>query len=278
MARIEGAPMTTSYQQSLQSHLADYARNSLNVLEKGTYRGKTYPHILPKSLQALNLLETPRAALQAYLKTHPSIKLHMYFHHLNSSQAFAFNLFFPFFSSGQGPARALSRALGVDQNVTSDWEFEHIAAPDEGTNADVMWRTPEASVFCEVKLSETGFGTTRNDLEHQRKLAKIYRPRLKSIVSSDFLHETAFFKNYQLLRNISLLASNEKDRLVLLLPRANRSLHKPLQMILSGVGPQFRQRITVAYIEECLSSLETNSHLPDELRSYTSKLIEKYVV
>ncbi|WFU55718.1 hypothetical protein QA639_40325 [Bradyrhizobium pachyrhizi] len=267
-----------SYQQLLQSHLADHAKNALEILEAGTYRGKTYPHILPKGRQDLNLLEPPRAALQAYLKAHPRVKLHKYFHHLNSSQAFAFNLFFPFFSSGPAPARALSRALGVNQDVTSDWEFEHIADLDEGTNADVMWHTSEARVFCEVKLSETGFGTTKNDLKHQLKLQNIYRPRLTSIVSQDFLAETTFFRNYQLLRNISLLSSNEKDQLVFLLPLANRPLHEPLQIILSGVRPLFRRRITVAYIEECLNSLETNVHLPDELRSYASKLKDKYVI
>jgi hypothetical protein len=202
----------------------------------------------------------------------------MYFHHLNSSQAFAFNLFYPFFSAGPGPARVLSGALDVDQNVIFDWEFEHVADPDEGTNADVMWRTSEGNVFCEVKLSETGFGTARNDFEHRKKLAKIYRPRLEKMVSPELLRGATFFKNYQLLRNISLLASNKRDRLVLLLPRANRSLHKPMRIILDGVRPKFRQRIIVAYIEECLSSLEANSQLPDELRSYASKLIEKYVV
>ena len=196
--------MKTDYQQSLQTHLANYARNSLNVLEGGTYRGKAYPHILPKSLQVLNLLETSRAALQAYLKTHPSIKLHMYFHHLNSSQAFAFNLFFPFFSAGADPARALSSTLGVDDEITSDWEFEHIADANEGTNADVMWRTTSARVFCEVKLSERGFGKAINDPEHRSKLEKIYKPRLTNMIASNFLEESTFFKNYQLLRNIEI--------------------------------------------------------------------------
>jgi hypothetical protein len=149
------------------------------------------------------------------LKARRDIKLHMYFHHLSSSQAFAFNLFFPFFLSGPGPARELSGALGVDQDVTSDWQFEHIPDRDEGTNADVMWRTSEARVFCEVKLSETGFGTAKNDVEHQLKLVKIYRPRLNNIVSRDLLQEATFFKNYQLLRNISLLALDGKDRLVI---------------------------------------------------------------
>jgi hypothetical protein len=270
--------MKIDYQQSLQTHLADYARNSLRVLGGGTYRGKIYPHILPKSLQELNLLETSRTALRLYLRANPSIKLHMYFHHLNSSQAFAFNLFFPFFSAGAGPARALSSTLGVDQEVTSNWEFEHIADANEGTNADIMWHTTHARVYCEVKLSERGFGTAVNDLEHCRKLEAIYEPRLRKIVAPDLLDEATFFRNYQLLRNVSLLAANDTDRLVILHPHANRSLHKPLQKVLDGVAPAFRSRITVAYVEECLASLNSNTGLPIELRSYASQLSEKYVI
>ena len=202
----------------------------------------------------------------------------MYFHHLNSSQAFAFNLFFPFFSAGAAPARALSSALGVAAEIRPNCEFEHIADESEGTNADVMWRTADARVFCEVKLSESGFGRAINDPKHRRKLETIYKPRLKNMVASNLLEEPTFFKNYQLLRNISLLAADEADRLVILHPHANRSLHKPLQMVLDGVAPAIRQRVKVAYVEECLERLKNNATLPDRLRLYASQLIDKYVV
>jgi len=104
------------------------------------------------------------------------------------------------------------------------------------------------------------------------------KPRLKNMVASNLLEEPTFFKNYQLLRNISLLAADEADRLVILHPHANRSLHKPLQMVLDGVAPAIRQRVKVAYVEECLERLKNNATLPDRLRLYASQLIDKYVV
>jgi hypothetical protein len=48
-----------------------------------------------------------------FLLDHPD-KCHQYLHHLNSSQAFAFNLFFPYFSGGPEAASALLRALGQE--------------------------------------------------------------------------------------------------------------------------------------------------------------------
>src|SRR6266404_1171963 len=76
----------------------------------------------------------------------------------------------------------------------------------------------------------------------------------------------------------TLRRPDEVDRLVILHPHANRSLHKPLQMVLDGVAPAIRQRIKVAYVEECLERLKSNTTLPDRLRLYASQLIDKYVV
>jgi hypothetical protein len=116
------------------------------------------------------------------------------------------------------------------------------------------------------------------DQAHLEKLADIYRPRLEPIVSPALLDEKAFFKNYQLLRNISLLATNDINRVIFLLPEANTALHPPLRTVLDGVHPHFRNRITVAYVEECLSGLEANPQLSESLRLYARTLIEKYVV
>ena len=60
----------------------------------GNWRGKFYPHILPKEKKDLNIIEGIRNDFWPYLNK-TDIKLHQYFHHLNSSQALCFNLFFP---------------------------------------------------------------------------------------------------------------------------------------------------------------------------------------
>lgn len=266
------------YQTALQQHLGNYARRRLGVFEKGTYRGRLYSHVLPARLRFLNLLESFRAELQDYLRAHPSIRLHRYFHHLNSSQAFALNLFYPYFAAGGPEARALSASLGVDATVL-DWEFEGVPDEKEGTNVDVVWHTPAgACVFCEVKLSEAGFGTAENDARHQKKLAQIYKPRLKGLVSDDLLKDKAFFDNYQLLRNVTLLAGGEGHQLVILAPRENESLQPPLRKILASVEPSVRERISVACIEDCLRNLRESPSLSLDLRLYAARMQEKYVV
>lgn len=266
------------YQARLQQHLRDYAKRRLGVFEKGTYDGRPYSHVLPYRQRYLNFLESVRAELQDHLHNNPSIKLHRYFHHLNSSQAFALNLFYPYFAAGSNAARALSVALGIDSNV-ADWEFEGVPDEKEGTNVDVMWRTPAgASIFCEVKLSEAGFGTAKNDDRHKRKLAEIYNLRLKALVSENLLQERVFFENYQLLRNIALLADDPRHQFVIVAPRENETFHPPLQKVLASVEPAVRERIVVAYVEDCLANLQENPSLSPDLRVYAERMQEKYVL
>jgi hypothetical protein len=265
------------YESTLKSHLASYAKNRLGVYEEGTFKEKPYPHILPSRLKFLNFLEPVRAELQAYLEKHRDIKLHKYFHHLNSSQAFAFNFFFPYFAAGGKSAKLLSGLLGVDAPV-KDFEFEVVPDEAEGTNVDAVWRVVGgATVFCEVKLSEAEFGKAKDDDEHKKKRVRTYLSRLDGLVSDDLLEEKAFFKHYQLLRNIALLADSEKDQLILLMPRANESLSPQLKTVLAGTQPHVRSRIHVAYIEDSLTALMASPSVTPELRSYAKSLWEKYV-
>ena len=258
--------------------MAEYAKRRLGVFEQGTFKGRKYAHILLACLRSLNFLESTRAELQDYLLANPSIKLHKYFHHLNSSQAFAFNLFYPYFASGGNAAKALGAVLGIDADVLS-WKFEYVQDTKEGTNVDVMWRISNtASVFCEVKLSESEFGAAEDDERHRKKLSEIYRPRIKSIISADLLEEKAFFGNYQLLRNVCLLAGNAGHQLVILLPRENELLDRPLRQLLASVDSKVRGQMRVIYIEDCLSELQKNPSFSPELRIYASKLAEKCVV
>jgi len=266
------------YAATLKQHLGHYAGERLSVQEYGIYNGRRYAHILPARLRYLNLLEPVRAELQAYLKAHPGIKEHKSFHHLNSSQAFALNLFYPYFVEGSPAARILAKSLGVDAEVDA-WEFEAVLDKDEGTNVDVLWTTVDgARIFCEVKLSENKFGPAKNDARHQKKLTDIYKPRLLSLVSDELLVPRTFFKHYQILRNISLLAERNADRLVFLMPRENETLSGPLNRVLAGTEASVSRRIHIAYIEDCLDDLETSGGLPLHLRVYSSALKEKYVL
>ena len=127
------------YTKELQSHLVAYKRNRLGIKIRGEFRYKgkniSTAHVLPPELKWLNILEPIRSEVRDYLRRHPDIRLHKYFHHLNSSQAFALNLFYPFFEGCD--SKALLRALGLDGTVVK-WMLEHIPNAEEGTNV-LMW-------------------------------------------------------------------------------------------------------------------------------------------
>src|SRR4051794_35516427 len=90
---------SNTYQELLKRHLADYKLNRLGVIQNGLWKGngRRYAHILPVELQRLNIIEGYRAEFWKYWPRTRS--LHSDFHHLNSSQAMCFNLFFPMLSA-----------------------------------------------------------------------------------------------------------------------------------------------------------------------------------
>ena len=272
-------PMS-KYAQRLNEHLARYKARRLGSLEPGTftYRGDTrsYEHILPKDQQWLNLLEPFRADMRDYLEGERStIKLHRYFHHLNSSQAFALNLFFPFFA--KGGASQLLAALGSEGSLSS-WEPECVVDENEGTNVDVTWISGGVRTYCEVKLSEQEFGTAKDDDRHREKLERIYRPCLTSTFSPDLLQPEAFFRNYQLLRNVWLIAREPGARLVFLVPRANTTIWRQLSSFLGMLPNAIATRVRVVAMEDVLESLTAADDLPAALRGYGEVLREKYVL
>lgn len=269
----------STYQAVLQGHLAKYKANRLGVLEPGLFggNGRAYKHILPLDLRRLNVLEPFRAEFWAYHKLHPEIRLHRYFHHLNSSQALAFNLFFPFFSSGSKAAIALTRSLGVTSNVMH-WKFEHVPDRAEGTNVDVAWCSASGSwIYCEVKLSEAEFGTAKPDTEHRYKLKHIYEERLSGLVKPELLGPDKFFRHYQLLRNISFLGRSRVDHVVFLVPAANKALADPIDRVIRALEPSARARVHVRYLEQVFHSLQVSVGLPRAVQQCGAWLSEKYV-
>ena len=76
------------YKGTLFAHLAKYKTERLGIPQQGAWTDHKgvihyYDHILPDGLEYLNLLESIRAELRAYLAANPGIKLHKDFKHLN---------------------------------------------------------------------------------------------------------------------------------------------------------------------------------------------------
>lgn len=83
-----------TYADWRKSSLVAYKQKKWPEMAPGIFnsREKTYEHILPAGDEKLNIIAPYR---DEFYLSHSDIKFHPSFHHLNSSQALCFNLFFP---------------------------------------------------------------------------------------------------------------------------------------------------------------------------------------
>ena len=269
-----------SYEERLREHLAAYKVERLEVQTEGIWRRnrRRYPHILPESKRRSNILGTIRDEFWDWFeKGGEKVTLHRDFHHLTSSQAMCFNLFFSF----KHPQLALDpvlRALGQPAQPVQECRFEHILDDEEGTNLDffILLRSGVRLLF-ELKLAEREFGRAQNDEPHRRKLKKIYGPRLPGRVSPSFLEQDVFFRNYQLMRNLSCLREQPEDRLYLVLPRANESLTGGIELLFQNLTPCWAQRVEVVYLEDLVPALLGQGDLAPRCREALQEFARKYL-
>ena len=269
-----------NYIVRLQEQLAAYKCGVLGVAESGVWGNppKAYPHILPLECAGLNIVAPLRDRFWAEQRRQ-KWKLHKYFHHLTSSQALAFNLFFPTYPGVPLAMAATRRVLGLPMDASCALEFEAIPDRHEGTNIDVLVSASSGGrTLIEVKLTERTFGTAAVDTRHVKKLSEIYRPRLAGRIAESCLDPTAFFRDYQLYRNLSQVRPGSADQVVLLLPRARTELwrHAIAWSSAETLG-SLRQSISVVALEDLIAALAADA-ADSEGSESISEVARKYIV
>jgi hypothetical protein len=255
----------------------------LGVQEDGIfpYRGQDVPksHILPPiAHQKENVLGKYRT--QFWTSDYARIKLHQFFHHLNSSQALCINLFYPLIAENALDLflRFLSIEPGVGLCALFEKESEKEVAVRR-TSFDFYVQLATASkIFVEVKYTEHGFSQAKDDDEHRTKFRNTYLPLLlkESLYLVEECQEEKFFLNhYQILRN--LVHISDTDHVVLLFPSANTVVAKEAayarDKLLTGAG---RNRLRIVFLEEFVSFLEDQS-MGSSLDGYYQDFRTKYL-
>ena len=270
-----------NYPQRLLAHLARYRREALGISEPGVFRHRgndlLIEHILPKERAWLGVPVEKREMVHSFC-TEQSVKLHRYFHHLNSSQAFALSLFVPFFQGDTTSSSSLLRALGVEGTLVS-WYPEYVPDTSEGTNHDAWWRTSSgAQYFCEVKLTESKFGVAANDGAHRRKLEVIYTPRLQGHIKPQRLEQAQFFAAYQILRQLWHAAGSDASYAMFLYPRQREDLTDIIIPVLEDITSPLRDRVVTIHAEDVLARVIADASCPEHLREYARRLADKYLL
>ncbi len=273
------------YQDRLREHLVSYKGRHLPGLDDGIwhYKGelRRYPHVLPKDQFGLNILPTIRESFWPWFKHRkPAIKLHRSFHHLNSSQALTFNLFFPFLREDGATVDArLIEALGVKGEGTFKGYFEKVLPDHENANFDFYLENDRGRrIFFELKLSENEFGTCEGDDEQCLKLERHYRPYLQDHVDAKWLNKDVFFRQYRILRNISYLGRYPDSGLVFIFPKANETLRDSEEAIKQIVSKSLAPRVAILYLEYLVGRILTIVQGDDLMSEHYLEIREKYLV
>jgi len=220
-----------AYQDEIKKHFENNKAIFFGKIEDGKWRNseKKYPHILPKDKENLNLLPTYRNSLEIYLQNNKrNLKKHIYFHHLNSSQAMCLNFFFPLLEEKE--LDVILKYLGFE-NEKINYEktcFEKNSTVElinknyRPTNFDFYIETMSGKeIFFEIKYTEQEFGKAKNDEIHKNKFNDVYKNNLK-VINEKYHQPEIFFKNYQILRN--LICISENSYVVFLYPSKNKKI------------------------------------------------------
>lgn len=264
-----------TYKNDLLTHLGRYRQEVLGIETPGTYKGREYGHILPEDQMWLGIPAEARDLVRRYVGKH-NVKLHQYFHHLNSSQAFGLSLFVPFFEGSPASQQSILGALGLNGELAA-WRPERISDPAEGTNVDAWWCFEDGrEVHCEVKITEGEFGSAKIIKSRLRKLEEIYEPKLRHHLSKSAFEPETFFASYQIYRNLWQVADNENGTVLFLFPCQQKSLTRQLNEVLKTVTSRLRDRVMVVHSETLLARLIADPRCPKALRDYAQALVDKF--
>jgi len=282
-----------TYEERLRAHLAKYKFRVLRVLESGLWKGARTgvlakrPYILPPDSLRLNILAPFRERFWAEFDG-PSgsearrPQLQRDFAHLTSSQAMCFNLFYPLVVDRDWARAFLQGVLGLKDAAPRRLAFEYVEDPEEATHFDFFIELDLGSkgsgkLYLETKLCELGFGSTELDQSHREKLARVYAPRLSSLIEPKWLEPEAFFRRYQLLRSLCYL-DQPQSLLFIVLPQANDPLRKALQALPEITERALKDRVRVLYLEELVGRLKPLLRGRDEaLKAHYREFEEKYL-
>jgi hypothetical protein len=269
-----------NYTEAMKRHLSRYRVERLQVMQEGRWRkGKKYAHIIPRRHGGLNILETVRAEFWEYAKQ-KKLKRHTDFHHLNSSQAMCFNLFFPLFGMPPGNPNILAEALGVGPAQATRWQFEKMLDTNERTSFDFFLERKDATdLLFELKLTEGEFGKAKAVERRKRKLGTLYRPMLQGKVKDDALKEEVFFANYQLLRNVGYLDLNGNRLLFIIFPRKHQALLKAWKTFSALLASSTTKLVRVVHLEDLVKRIRKHAgDMPARMTAHYELFAEKYII
>ena len=277
---------TPSFEELVKSHLAEYRQEQMGIDEWGIYKnnGKKYGHIIPEERKLENILPSIRSSFEQYASQNKSghkhliEKLHINFHHLNSSQAMCFNLFFPLIEHNRYDLIADFLKIQVNAPVQGCFEKESEKEKDSPrrTNFDFFLNWPQChEIYFEIKYTERYFGKADKDAEHRNKFQTVYKDLVEK--SSNYLKgechgEDFFLEHYQLLRN--LVHVSPHSTVVFLFPFKNKSIYRQAKHAEAGLlTEEGKAKVRLVSLEDFIAHLKSSGFRRDYWEEFERKYL-----
>lgn len=285
------------FQDKVKKHLSEYKTKRFPKTEHGVWKRKdketplSYAFKTPvKSESAdsdLNLLESYRKDFLKYEQDgRCKIKRHVYFHHMNSSQAMCFNFFYPLLNERK--LELITDFLKLTgesiKYETACFEKESkVEVKSRKTYFDFYFETVSGKKFYfEIKYTENEFGTApkdkedtkKYDQEHIKKFEDIYKPHL-SVIADNFKSQQAFLGNYQIMRNI--INVSENSYVVFVYPTNNDKVRQQAEKAKKEMlRKPFDKHIYLVEWDELFEAIKSKVNEPKLIHQY-KEFGEKYL-
>jgi hypothetical protein len=268
------------FNEKVKDHLAKYKKEKLGVDKNGIWgkNNKNYPHILPEELRRLNIIELYRKEFweKDGLDLEKNGKLHNDFHHLNSSQAMCFNLFFPFKSENK--LDLLFEVLNLDYSEVNECLFEKILDKKEQTHIDFyVDLNKDQRILFETKYTESDFGKAdKKNKKYENKFKNTYETNLRLKISEKYMNLEDFCEHYQIFRNIFHIRSGD-DKVFLIYPKQNDKLIKYNELLKQIMNHSYRDNLRRIHLEDFIDEIigkTKNSRLLNHFLSFKEKYID----
>lgn len=280
-----------TFQEKVKKHLCEYKNKKFHYTGNGVWKhnGKETPlkYAFKAPLKGekhpdadLNLISSYKDKFLQYEKNLKNkIKRHIYFHHMNSSQAMCFNFFYPLFAEKK--LELITNFLGYT-NETIDYtstcfekESEVEGNERRSTNFDFYFKTLSGKkIYLEIKYTENEFGKVQPDEDHKEKYTNIYSHHLDS-VADKYKSQQKFLENYQIMRNI--ININKNSYVVFIYPAANEKIKYQAELAKREMLLEtFKEHLKLVEWEQLFETARNQITKP-ELMSQFEEFGEKYL-
>lgn len=275
------------YQDEIKTHLIAYKALKFKEVPHGLWRNnpdKVLQYAFISKYDNNNLIETFQKEYLNYEKgLEAKIKRHMYFHHMNSSQAMCINFFYPLYK--EGCLELITESLGFkDERIKStSVRFEEPSKIDSikgfrPTNFDFYFETETGKkFFFEIKYTENEFGKAKDDCDHNKKFKNVYSTgNIFNPIQDEYREKELFFKNYQIIRNLIHVAAD--SFVVFLYPEGNSKIKQQALNAKNQIlkKPYNEHLITIEW-EELFKDVNDKVKSPD-LQNQMKEFGKKYFI